>query len=303
MKTPSHDTQSAFQRWQRGLVQKLRPKAGAPAAMTLGQHHAVTERQIMLEAAVTGGPDSLAQYLRQQLGIEADERIDAPQLLRPVTSFEYRHPPLDLERELAQKWAGVIHPRDASRPLFWTLCHIDWLEQGYFASDISSVFLGTLNNGTPEEHPDDATRNLLRRMGGLHYARGKVSVRVDCPLSRAWWRARIAAKAANASHGDISEEQAHSVLHSSNGGWAALAEESVRRIPVINHPAALAALACYFYSTSNDSQVKIGKLFTGERVRRTIHLVGRQGRILSFQHVPWEQMKRLVEEAASSSEK
>lgn len=303
MKSPSRDTQSAFQRWQRGLVQKTPLKGGAPTTMTLGQHHAVTERQRLLDVAVSNGPDALAQYLRQQLALEADDRIEAPSLLRPVTSAEYRHPPLDLERELAQEWAGVIHPRNASRPLFWTLCHIDWLEQGYFTSDISSTFLGTLNNGTPEKHRDDATRNLLRRMGGLHYARGKVSVRVDCPLSRAWWRARIAAKAASAAHGEITEEQAHSVLHSSNGGWAALAEESVRRIPVINHPAALAALTYYFYSASNDSQVKISKLFTGERVRRTIHLVGRQGRILSFQHVPWDQMKRIVEEAANSAEK
>ena len=300
MKTPSHDTQRAFQRWQRSLVQKAPRKGEPPTAVTLEQHHAVAERQLALETAVADGPASLARYLRQQLSLNADDRIDAPSLLRPLTSAEYRHPPLDLEREQLHKWVDHINPRDASRPLFWTLCHIDWLERDCFAADVSSAFLGTLSNGTPEENRDDAMRNLLRRMGGLHYVRGKVSVRVDCPLSRAWWRGRIATIATSASHGDLTEEVAHSVLHSSNGGWAVLAEESVRRIPVINHPAALAALIWYFDSTSNNSRVRVGKLFTGERVRRTIHRVGRQGRILSFQHVPWDQMKRIVEEAANS---
>ena len=180
-------------------------------------------------------------YLRGRLGISAEAPIHAPPLPRPIDVSEYRDPSLYLERDLSESWNGVIRRRDASRPVFWTLAHIHWLEKGQLGNQIEeSLLLG----GGRDSTDDQRTRNLLRRVGGLPHVRGKVSVLSDSPISRAWWRGNVALEIAEAM-ADVSTlnpADIHRVLHSNNDAWARLVGDSVHRITVLNQPRARAAL-------------------------------------------------------------
>ena len=77
---------------------------------------------------VSEGPLAFAAYLRDRLGLTAEGSIDAPVLPCAIDAFEYRDPPFHVERTLSKSWEGLIQRREASRPVFWTLAHIRWLE-------------------------------------------------------------------------------------------------------------------------------------------------------------------------------
>ena len=107
---------------------------------------------------------------------------------------------INLERTLSKSWDGQIRRRDASRPVFWTLAHIRWLEEGQLGDQIEETLL---RGGGRDSTEDQRTRNLLRRVGGLPHVRGKVSVLSDSPISRAWWRGSVASEIADAAADDI----------------------------------------------------------------------------------------------------
>lgn len=290
MKPPSTQVYSNFQTWQRGLLQRSLPKDRPPTSSMLARWHEVDERQRQLGEAVSAGSEQLSKYLVKQLDLSIDELSEAPTLLKPLTPSEFRNPTLEIEHGLYAHWRTAITPRDAARPLFWTICHAAWLLRGDFHPDIQGALLGSLETGAPEQERDDATRNLLRRMGGLHHVRGKVSVRVDCPLSRAWWRGHHSELAALASHGDIDSFTAHRALHASNGAWASLSEYAVRRITMVNYPQALAALVWQFKEDARGSNS-----ITGQRVQAMARRLARVGHTRSIQHIPWEEIKRLAD--------
>ena len=161
-----------FSDWQRGLATRGKT---IPTS--------VADRQKELLGVVSEGPVAFAAYLRGRLGLTAEDAIDAPTLPGPIDASEYRDPPFDLERTLSKSWNGLIRRRDASRPVFWTLAHIRWLERGQLGNHIEEALL---RGGGRDSTDDQRTRNLLRRIGGLPHVRGKVSVLSDSPISRAW---------------------------------------------------------------------------------------------------------------------
>ena len=287
MKLPTPEMEQRFSDWQRGLTLTDKRNQSAPE---------ISNRQHELIEAVKGGSSSFADYLRDALGIDPSTELDAPALPRNIDPSELRDPPLQLEQDLYFSWSDHLHSREASQPLQWTRCHLKWIEDGCFGERLDEAFLGTLSSGTEEKTTEAATRNLLRRLGGLPHVRGKVSVLNDCPLSRAWWRGRIAADAADHCEGSFDVQSAHRVLHSSNDAWARLVGDSVRRITVVNHSAVRAAVIDQYRSASRE-----GQAVPPREMQAAVRLLARHGPTLTFGALDWTELCNLTADAVAQA--
>lgn len=262
---------NAFGAWQRGLLVPDRA----------GETGAVEERQENLLAAVGRGSCALSDYLRENLGV-GDGAIGAPGFPRPaLTVSEFRGITPELEQEIGTAWE--IQPSLAARPVFWLLCLTEWLEQDRFDDPDAAFTSG--GNGTA----DRRTRNFLRRTGGLPYVRGRVSVLSDCPLSRAWWRWRVAVSAAEASCGGIGANEAHAALHLRGPVWEELARLSLERVTAINQPRARAAMVAVIARHPD-----IGR----EGVQRMASALGQRSLTRSLQYDSWNDLIGIAERAA-----
>lgn len=276
MKPPTPETEQRFSDWQRGLTLTDR-KNQSPAE--------VADRQAELIDSVKRGSKSFAEYLAKALGVEPGSSLSAPPLPRQIDPSEFRDPPLQFESALFTTWSDEVYARAASQPLMWTRWHLQWIGEGQFGERLDEAFLGTLANGTEEKTTEAATRNLLRRLGGLPHVRGKVSVLNDCPLSRAWWRGQVAWNAAKQCEGSFDALTAHRVLHSSNDAWARLVGDSVRRITVVNHSGLRAALVYQYRTASRDS-----KAVPAQELQTAVRLLARNGPALAFGALSWEEL-------------
>ena len=286
MKPPTVEMEQCFSNWQRGLTTDKRTQSSQE----------VKDRQDELIASVRQGSASLGKYLRTQLGIDAGTEIEAPLLPRQVSAAEFRNPPFQLERELYERWTNQLNANQASQPLIWTHWHVHWIEQGQFGERLDEALLWSLSTGAEEKKPEDAVRNLLRRLGGLSHVRGKVSVLSDCPFSRAWWRGRISNVVSSASEGTLGTQAAHRVLHSNNDAWARLVGDSVRRITVANNARLLAALLCQYDAAGRD-----GDGVPAQEIQRALRLLARRGSILAFDAVAWSELLDIAQYAVSDA--
>ena len=267
---------TAFSRWQQEIVfeQKKHGKPGRRNREILQQ---VRNRQQKLFSAVDEGRDALAAYLRKVLELRSGDEIEAlPFPREQITSGEFLNPPVELEQELGSAWKN-LSPRLASRPLFWLLCHIAWIEQGRFGE--TGNLLKTALTGTDRDG-EKRTRNFLRRTGGIFAIRGNVSVFSDCLMARAWWRWRVAGQAAHAAD-EINRDEAHVALHFNRPAWEELAMLSLRRITVINQPRARAAIVVRMHRRLGE----MGKI-QKQDVKRVAQEFARLGLRRSFEHTP-----------------
>ena len=280
MKVLNSEIEQRFSDWQRGLA--TRGKRIPPA---------VAERQKELRQVVYEGPIAFANYMRDQLGVRPDSFIDAPALPGAVGAVEYRDPPFPLERSLCKSWDGLIHRSEASRPAFWTLAHIKWLEDGQLGDQITDTFL---RGGGRDSTEDQRIRNLLRRIGGLPHVRGKVSVLSDSPISRAWWRGNIASEISNAAADDLAFEavDVHRVLHSHNDAWARLVGDSVHRITVMNQPRARAVIVKLYEGASRENRP-----IPPQEMQLVARLISRHSVSLAFEHIDWDELTEIALEA------
>lgn len=294
MKAPSPFSVQRLSAWQTAAVQKGR-KGDKDAA---AHNEKAARLRDELVAAVREGPQALASHVRGKLGLGVKDELDAPALPRPLTSSEYRDPPLALERDLCGSLPDLT-PAIAARPAFWTLCHIAWMEAGFFEPPLDPFFLGAKVTGKMPPTTDDAVRNLFRRMGGLPHVRGKLGVLTDCPISCAWWRGRVARLAAAESQrvGDrFSAEDAHRVLHAGNDAWARLAGDSVRRITVVNSSRLRAALIAEYIDKARDK----GGL-PAKELQAIVREVATFGTTLCFDFVPWDEIRGIVGRAVAAA--
>lgn len=285
MRQPTPEMEQRFSDWQRALT--LTDKRNQSA-------DEVTQRQLELIAAVNGGSQSLVSYLRDVLDIDSTSQLNAPPLPRRIDPSELRDPPLQLEVEISAAWSELVSAREASQPLFWTRCHLDWIGQGQFGEQLDDAFLGTLASGAKEKTSEAATRNLLRRLGGLPHVRGKVSVLNDCPLARAWWRGYVADNAARHCEGMLDPLTAHRVLHSSNDAWARLVGDSVRRITVVNHSGLRAAFIAQYPEARRD-----GEPVPAQELQTAVRLLARQGPTIIFGSLDCQGLSALASEAVN----
>ena len=294
MKGPSHKHLERLNAWQTAAVKTGRKDDKDAAA----HNEKAQPLQDELIAAVKDGPEALASHMRGKLGLAAGEEIDAPELPRPLTSSEYRDPPLALELELCGALPDLT-PAIAAQAAFWTLCHIAWIEADRFEPPLEPFFLGSKVTGKMPEKTDAAVRNLFRRLGGLPHVRGKLSVLADCPISCAWWRRRVARRAAAESErvGDpVTVEDAHRVLHAGSDAWARLVGDSVRRITVVNSSRLHAALIAQYSEAARDDRGLPAKEF-----QAVVRELATFGSTLCFDRVPWTEMREIVARAVAAT--
>lgn len=294
MKAPSHAHRECLSTWQTAAVQIGRKDDKHAAA----HNKKAQPLQDELIAAVKDGPEALASLMRGKLGLSVSHKIDAPGLPRPLTSSEYRDPPLALERDLCRALPDLT-PAIAAQPAFWTLCHIAWLKAECFEPPLEPFFLGAKVTGKEPATTDAAVRNLFRRMGGLPHVRGKLSVLADCPISCAWWRRRVARLAAAESErvGEpFSIEDAHRVLHAGSNAWARLVGDSVRRITVVNSSRLHAALVAEYSDASREERGLPAK-----ELQAVVRELATFGKTLCFDTVPWTEMREIVGRAVAAT--
>lgn len=236
--------------------------------------------QVDLTTAAKKGMSALLEYLREQLGFTSRNDIleakqEVPMLLRRLSVSEAKGPPVVLEQEIAYSYSA-ISVADAARPAFWTAMHIIWAEEELLEEGWSTNLVAKNN--------DDTARNICRNLGGLPHIRGKVSVLVNCPLARVWWRVRMASRIADASEKHLSFDTIHGMLHRSQI-WEYLAEELVRRLAVMNEPKALATMFTYF----NDGMEKLNK----KNVQKIIRQLASYSTVINFSVAPFEDMMEI----------
>ena len=276
-------TAMPFTRWQQSLVVRDADLA------TEQDREALAARQTMLKSALDGGADVVAAYLREHLEINDGVAIDAPPFPRErLTPSELREPPAELELEIADAWRTTFSPAFASRPLFWLLCHIEWLEQGRFGPDSMHAFF---TDGA-RDTLDSRTRTFMRRSGGLPHIRGNVSVFSDCSLARAWWRVRIAAEAAADPDAGLTLADAHATLRSNGPAWERFALLGLRQVTVISQPRARAALIAVLTEQN---------VFDDPSVLRTGRALARAGTMRSLAHVSWPELHEIAMNAAADT--
>ena len=231
---------TAFSSWQRDIVFDQR-KHGKPARHNRATVEKVRGRQEELASEIDKGPRQLGAYLRRVLGLGVGDQIDALPFPRDrLTPGEFVKPPFELEVELGRTWRN-LPPRLASQPVFWLLCHVAWIEQSRLGDSGHSVRAALMTEGSPAKDSEARTRNLLRRTGGI-FVRGKVSVFSDCPMAQAWWRWQLALRVEQVAEGRVDRVEAHETLRANHPAWEELVMLSLRRITVVNHPRARAAV-------------------------------------------------------------
>lgn len=238
--------------------------------------------QAELANAAREGTPALVAYLRGSLDIKnrsamlgAEQKV--PLLVRRLTADEARYVPVELEREVAVSLEG-ISAADAVRPAFWTAAHIVWAEEGLLEDGWASKLVG--------KHDDATARNVCRFLGGLPHVRGKVSVLVNCPLSRVWWRVRMTRRIVDASEHNLTFEDTHKMLHHPPV-WEVLAEELVRRLAVMNEPRALAAI-CHRFLDEHAAEANSRNV-----IQSMIHRMASYSTVVNFSLAPFEDMLML----------
>ena len=293
MKAPPHELRERLSAWQTAAVKTGRKDDKHASA----HNERAKPLQDELIAAVKEGPQSLAHLMRRKLGLGVGQRMDAPELPRPLTSSEFRDPPLTLEWDLCDAMPDLT-PEIAAQPAFWTVCHLAWMEADCFESPLEPFFLGAKVTGKMPATTDRAIRNLFRRMGGLPHVRGKLSVLADCPISCAWWRRRVAQLAVAESErvGDpFSVEDAHRVFHAGSDAWARLVGDSVRRTTVVNSSRLHAALIAEYIDAARDKHGLPAKEF-----QAVVRELATFGTTLCFDAVPWSELRPMVARAVAA---
>ncbi len=275
-------TGSRFDEWQRGIIFQS-TRHGKWTAADPRITNPIRKRQEELQAAISAGAHALSAYLRKKLQISQGE-LGAPRFPRPrLTPREFQDPPLELEEELGKAWIG-LRTSLTSQPLFWLLCHIDWLEQGRF--DVTGHHLAeAFTAGHGDTKREARTRNFLRRTSGLPVARGNTSVFSDCLMARSWWRYHLADQVEKVTAGRVRRRTAHRVLHTNRPAWEELIMRSLRRITVINQPRARAAIV-HQLASRLESRGHIDK----KDVQGITLVFARQGLRRSFEHTSWEDL-------------
>ncbi len=288
MKALTDDRQRRFDDWQRSLLWEVKLHRGKPPEEAAALREAVAARQRDLRSAVTSGARATAACLRGVLALGEEPIARVPALPRRLTPNEYRQPPRLLEQEIGESWTEVT-VRDASRPLYWLLCHVDWLEKGLLGEDVHAALCAGDHVARARDDRgrlEAETRNLLRRTGGLPAIRGNVSVFSDCPPARAWWRHRFAQRAVREQAGGrLDLAAAHQGLHRSQPVWEELVRLGVRRLTVINHERTRAVLVeALAHCTDWDRSA----------LARAARNIAREAIVRSLDHVSWRELQALV---------
>lgn len=242
-----------------------------------------TEKAQLLATAARSG-EALAILLDElgvKSGVEGLEGGTPPLLPRPLSAKEFTGAmSAQLERDIYQALTPAVVPASAARPALWKALSLWWWEKRYIPSDWITA---TAGNNLDDD--DRLARYIGWRIGGLSHVQGSVSV-FTYPIARAWWRPHMANRAARASDGKLTSDQAHKVLHDP-AIWMAISRVLVKRLAALNSPRALAAALLSFEShppSANDNYSK------SRDAERRMGWLGRLAPVVDFSTYPMEKL-------------
>ncbi len=177
------------------MYKRLDDEAYTRLRKSLLKKEAEDWRRDFLTAALSN--EDFLNFMRdvRVTGVGGEEELD---VLGKLTESEYNNPPDDTEQDLYEKWKDVP-PETACRVTFWGEVTLNHIEKGaiqacYLAAGTDTARgadrIRQVLSGNGEI--DSCVRTILRNLSGIPEARGNISVYVNCPFSRAWWRVRLA---------------------------------------------------------------------------------------------------------------
>ena len=170
-----------------------------------------------------------------------------------LSEGEYSNVPAHKEWDIALNVGNAPEPI-ACNPLFWVLVSWASYDQGRCFGDAHAAHL--LRAYTRRQDWKQATRDILRGLGGAAVsARQRRGVFLDCQISRAWWRVRLAQEVSDNSTLFATPQDAHDVL-CIQAVWKNLMESVASRFTVMCDPVwrSGALEACLAATTSPGSQ-------------------------------------------------
>lgn len=265
--------------WQASLIFEARNYRDQNSDEAAERRESVAAAQGRLVDAVGNGFLATAQYILMALGVENGVQAlrEVPHLPNPLTAGEMSHLPAYAEQRLAESLHKALTPSQAANPAVWTICHAAWISRGDFGSNLASVFCEGPRANTAEAR----TRNFLRRTGGLRRVRGNTSPLVDCPISAAWWRYRIALEVneiAGEEGQSLGVPEAHEVLRL-RSVWENLVGMSLKQVTAVSATRARAAAVVAFEQHQRESNGP-----TRAQVQGAIRELAR----LSYGHSLWQ---------------
>lgn len=198
-----------------------------------------TQEIVLWITACRNGRSALYDYMVDRLALSSQqiELLDGWPSPGPMTLNEFANPPYEKEQLIAERLK--ISRSQAAQPLFWTLTSVAGFKQGRLTDDHAKWM-------AEKQDWRRATRDALRRIGGAAMeARGRLGVLIDHPISRAWWRVKLAESVAN--HSELNIEVVHNELRTN--AWSELAEASASKFTVICDPHLRAEIVKIFVSS------------------------------------------------------
>ena len=270
----------------------------------------ITRQQELLTAAAASAAE-LAEEIRRGLNI-SDAALDGiPELRLGVTEDEMRYPHFVWETELYEtiSEAGIFRA-DTATPIFWTLCHIRWLETGVFPDPPARAFGAAvagelleaeplsltaaqrceLDGAGPGHQRNASIRNLLRNTGGIPHVRTRTGDNLrDCPAAAAWWRCELARSAAEHTDIGLTADEAHAVLAIS-GVWRAVVGLTTSR-NVLLAPRSLAGIITHLHELCTSGQRP-----TEKTVKAAFNQLGPKTINTSLSHIDTRHIASMCEE-------
>ena len=283
--------------WQASLIFEARNFRDSTSDEAAERRRSVAEAQARLADAVGDGFLATAQYLLAALGVEDGVQAlrEVPQLPNPLTAGEMSHLPAYAEQKLAERLHESLTPAQAANPAVWTICHAAWISRGDFGPNLATVFC----EGSRADTIEARTRNFLRRTGGLRRVRGNASPLVDCPISAAWWRYRVALEVQGIANGEgasLGVGEAHEALRSRNV-WENLVGMSLRQVTAVSASRARAAAVVAF-----DHQQRESNGLIRAQVQGAIRELARLSYGQSLSQVSWSKLVQAATHGIESAE-
>ena len=177
------------------MYKRLNDEAYTKLRKDLIKKDATDLRREFLTAALSD--ETFLSFIRDVRGIKTDGEKDI-EVIGKLSESEYTNPPEDTERAMYTQWKDVP-PETACRVTFWgevTLSHIKQgkIQASYLAAGTDTSRGVDHIRKALSENGDTVScvRTIIRKMSGIPEIRGNISVYVNCPFSRGWWRVRLA---------------------------------------------------------------------------------------------------------------
>ena len=276
--------------WQASLIFEVRDYRDRDSDAAAERRRSVDEAQERLAHAVGGGSSATGQYLLSALCVEngAQALEEVPHLPNPLTAGEMSHLTAHAEKKLAELLHESLTTAQAANPAVWTICHAVWITRGDFGPNLAKVFF----EGPRADTMEARTRNFLRRTGGLRRVRGNTSPLVDCPISAAWWRYRVALEVNNIASEKgrtLGVDEAHETLRQRNV-WENLVGMSLRQVTAVSASIARAVVVAELARHRRESSG-----LTRAQVQGAIRELARLSYGHSLSHVPWIALERAAQ--------